>query len=259
MGNRLLVDIVRHGRTPLNERGIIQGSSDRDEDGNVIGLSEFGKLQVGCLCDALRAEGYDRILASPLTRVIQSAEALRDAVKGSPKIEIFHELTERDVGRYTHHQYKKIELYGHPSIVTFLTHLEDPEDTNLNPNITPKPGVGPGQRLRAVIEQTRSFYHSLLSGGENGRVLIVTSDVRTQYLIGEILGVRRKARIPQHNCAINRILIYWPDVGARADPFVDVQVLNYTEHLKDLFLRTFGTEDSTGFSIPGPFSSPRDG
>ena len=254
MGKRKRVDIVRHGRSIAIERELVQGSADILEDGQINCLSDLGGREVQCLCDALSGETYDAILASGLTRVRQTAEALKNAVKGDPSVEFYTELTERGLGKYTLQPYKSIELCGFPSLVSLLTLMDDPDDDKFNPHISPKPGVGCGQKFIEVAKQTRNFYRSLLIKDPE-RILIVTSDIRMQYLIGEILGVRRRARISQNTCGINRFQIYWPDVGAMRDPFVEVGTLNFVEHLKGLYLDLFGREGLPRPNIPAPSSS----
>lgn len=75
--------VVRHGRTPANAAGLLQGRSDYQ-------LDEVGRDQAARLA---RAVGHiDRLVASPLPRAIETAEAF-----GRP-IEIDERWREIDYG-----------------------------------------------------------------------------------------------------------------------------------------------------------------
>ena len=64
--------LVRHGQTPWNVHGLVQGFSDGE--GNE--LNETGLEQARLLAVALRAEKVAAVYASTLRRAIQTAEAV---------------------------------------------------------------------------------------------------------------------------------------------------------------------------------------
>lgn len=68
--------LVRHGETVWNSERRVQGGA-RD-----IELSENGRNQIRLLANALRNESVDLIVASPLKRAVETAEA----------IAVFHDL-----------------------------------------------------------------------------------------------------------------------------------------------------------------------
>ncbi len=82
--------LVRHGETVWNSERRIQGGA-RD-----IALSDNGRQQIARLAHVLRDEEVDHIVASPLQRALQTAEAIADyhglAVATDPR------LKEVDVG-----------------------------------------------------------------------------------------------------------------------------------------------------------------
>ncbi|MBN1855472.1 MAG: histidine phosphatase family protein [Dehalococcoidia bacterium] len=62
--------LVRHGETVWNSESRVQGGA-RD-----IALSDNGRQQIGRLAHVLRNEAIDHIVASPLQRAVQTAEAI---------------------------------------------------------------------------------------------------------------------------------------------------------------------------------------
>lgn len=81
---------VRHGMTDWNKQFRYQGSTD-------IPLCEEGERQAQRAARRLARLGAVRIVSSPLRRSLRTAEILA-AELGSPKVEVWPELTEVDFG-----------------------------------------------------------------------------------------------------------------------------------------------------------------
>jgi broad specificity phosphatase PhoE len=65
--------VVRHGRTNHNASGLLLGRLDPD-------LDELGRRQATAVAGVLAERGVDRVVASPLRRARQTAEAIAQAV-----------------------------------------------------------------------------------------------------------------------------------------------------------------------------------
>jgi broad specificity phosphatase PhoE len=67
--------LVRHGRTPANKAGLLQGRLDQD-------LDEFGQRQAGAVAEMVQAlMPIDAVIASPLKRAQQTAASFGLAVE----------------------------------------------------------------------------------------------------------------------------------------------------------------------------------
>lgn len=82
--------LVRHGRTPWNVEGRIQGRTD-------IELDEQGLLDAVLAAELLREHGPLRIVSSPLRRAAVTAERIADAL-GLPTPALDADLTEQGFG-----------------------------------------------------------------------------------------------------------------------------------------------------------------
>ncbi len=81
--------LVRHGETPLNRDGRVQGLSDAP-------LSDLGKAQARAVADALAPDAPFHLYASPLSRAAQTARPIADAHGLLPTT--IDDLREADVG-----------------------------------------------------------------------------------------------------------------------------------------------------------------
>lgn len=66
-------DLIRHGETDWNVRGLYQGSSD-------IPLNDNGRDQARQLADGMSGEQWDVIVSSPLSRAMDTAKAAAGAI-----------------------------------------------------------------------------------------------------------------------------------------------------------------------------------
>lgn len=94
------VYFVRHGKTKMNEQGLIQGSSN-------ISLSELGIKEAKIAKEKLKDIHFDMCISSPLKRTLQTASIIVD---GKCKIIIDDRLVERKMGIFegtNHDDYAK--------------------------------------------------------------------------------------------------------------------------------------------------------
>jgi probable phosphoglycerate mutase len=91
---------VRHGETLFNSAGRIQGQSDSQ-------LSPLGLRQVQAVAEALAGEAIDVIIASPLSRALESARVIAEKVQAP--IEIEARLMEINAGVFQGHSWEEID------------------------------------------------------------------------------------------------------------------------------------------------------
>jgi probable phosphoglycerate mutase len=90
--DRTLVYLVRHGKTPLNESGVLQGLLDPP-------LDEAGHQQARRLAAALGPQMPRAVVASPLLRATQTAQPIADGA--GLKVATDERLLDRDYGQWT--------------------------------------------------------------------------------------------------------------------------------------------------------------
>ena len=89
---RTVVYLVRHGRTPLNEAGVLRGLADP-------ALDETGRRQAERLGTALGPRGLTAVFASPLVRARQTAQPV--AERARLEVAVDQCLLDRDYGPWT--------------------------------------------------------------------------------------------------------------------------------------------------------------
>ena len=83
--------LARHGRTALNAAGALRGHLDPP-------LDAVGRLQAERLGVALGDQGVRLVVASPLRRAVETAQAV--AIRANVGVEIDPRLIDRDYGRW---------------------------------------------------------------------------------------------------------------------------------------------------------------
>lgn len=91
---------VRHGETCFNLAGRIQGQSDSQ-------LSPLGRRQCQAVAEALGEFEIDALIASPLSRALESAQAIADRLR--LPIEIEPRLMEIHAGIFQGHTWEEID------------------------------------------------------------------------------------------------------------------------------------------------------
>lgn len=82
--------LVRHGETPWNIEGRLQGQED-------VEMNETGRLQAKAIADYLKREKWDIVVSSPLQRAKESAQIISDEL-GLGRVNIVSDLKERSYG-----------------------------------------------------------------------------------------------------------------------------------------------------------------
>lgn len=83
--------VLRHGQTDWNQQARLQGSTD-------IPLNDTGREQARTAARILATEGLTRIVASPLSRALETAQIVAAAAGLEPVIDA--RLTERNFGKF---------------------------------------------------------------------------------------------------------------------------------------------------------------
>src|SRR5690349_15849943 len=91
---------VRHGETVYNMAGRIQGQFDSQ-------LSPLGLRQCQAVAEALAIEAVDAVIASPLSRALQSAQVIADHLR--LPVEVDPRLMEINAGIFQGHTWEEIE------------------------------------------------------------------------------------------------------------------------------------------------------
>lgn len=148
----LEVYIVRHGRTAMNRRGLLQGR------GSDLPLDETGLAQARAAGAWVAGRGlaFDRVISSPLHRAVQTAAAMTGMPADDARIERSDLLLEMDYGPWEGYDLSRHD----PAIEAFFAdfaHAPAPE------------GMEP---LPHVVERAREFLGGL--DGTDGRVLVST-------------------------------------------------------------------------------------
>ena len=86
------VYLVRHGRTPANEKGILAGRTKG------VFLDELGVLQAETLAKTLANIEFKKIIVSPMERCQQTAKILNQFSKNPLKPNIDSGINECDYG-----------------------------------------------------------------------------------------------------------------------------------------------------------------
>jgi phosphoserine phosphatase len=112
---RIPVCVVRHGVTPWNREGRIQGWTD-------IALSDLGRAQAERLSTALAGHRFARVITSTLGRARETAEIV--ARPHRLPVECYPELREYNCGNWEGHVYQEIR---EGEAEAFLAWFENPE------------------------------------------------------------------------------------------------------------------------------------
>lgn len=95
-----MILLARHGRTAYNDEGRFQGHRP-------VPLDEHGRAQGFALSQAIVARGdVDRIVASPLTRALETAAIVAAATGLAPEVD--PRLAETDCGDWTGRTYAEV-------------------------------------------------------------------------------------------------------------------------------------------------------
>jgi broad specificity phosphatase PhoE len=207
---RVPVILVRHGVTPWNREGLVQGWTD-------IPLSDAGRRQAGRVAEHLAGTAVARIITSDLSRARETAEIVARLHGLSP--EIHPELREYHCGEWEGQPYLDIRANQREA---FFAWFNDPE--------VPTPGgesmAQASRRATPVIDRV---LRELAAAGESDRALLVIGHgginrLIAAHLLGIDLEVARRMRLDNASLSI-----FEPFLGGWA-----LKLWNGTGHLDGL-------------------------
>ena len=134
------VYLVRHGRTPANEKGILAGRTKG------VFLDELGVLQAEILAKTLENIEFKKIIVSPMERCQQTAKILNQSSKKPIKPNIESGISECDYGNWSNKKLSALRkkplwknIQERPSVVEFpngekMSHMLDRMKTTIFEN-----------------------------------------------------------------------------------------------------------------------------
>lgn len=191
---------VRHGESEANAARRFAGRSDSP-------LTERGRQQAGVVAAALADKKFDRIVATPLHRSLDTAKVI--AERHALPVEIEPDLMEIDVGDKTGAVYDEIKGLPEWRDDAFVAW----------PN---------GETLEQVLERSLGALRRLAKRTPGGTVLVVGHGGVTRILVSHFLGILPQLdRSPAHNTNLT-VLVLDGDTGRlekvfESDHITDVQ------------------------------------
>lgn len=159
--------IIRHGKTELNAKMLMQGRSDHP-------LNEAGFAQAEEAAERFREMGVtiDKVYTSPLIRAVQTAKAIAP----DAEIEVEQRLIEMDYGPY-----EGMDLRNPaPEVISFFMDFI---------NVPAPEGMEP---LPAIVERLGSFLDEIVEEASERNILISTHAIAMkgalEYLTPESKG-----------------------------------------------------------------------
>lgn len=152
---------VRHGESEANASGVFSGRRDSP-------LTERGRQQSVAVAEALRDVPFDRIVATPLSRSLDTALVV--ARERKMPVHLERDLVEIDVGEKTGAPYD--ELRGLPA-------WRDDAFVSW-------PG---GETLEQVLERALRAVRRISSELPSGTVLVIAHGGVTRILVSHFLGI----------------------------------------------------------------------
>ncbi len=149
--------LIRHGETPYNEKGLLQGRTDNP-------LNPSGLLLAKWTGEAFKREGivFEKAISSPLIRARQTTAAiLESAGQKDLPVELDERVIEMSIGTWE----GKSAYIGQSDI--------DPEQMRLfhtNPFLMDP--IEKGETAREVCARTKSFLDDLAANPVSGNVLV---------------------------------------------------------------------------------------
>ena len=171
---------VRHGESEANAARRFAGRHDSP-------LTELGRQQAVAVADALANTKFDRIVATPLHRSLDTAKVIADR-HGLP-VEIEPELIEIDVGDRTGAAWDETRALPEWRDDGFVAW----------PN---------GETLEQVVERGLRALRRLAQETPGGTVLVVGHGGITRILVSHFLGLLPKLdRSPAHNTNVTVLVV----------------------------------------------------
>jgi broad specificity phosphatase PhoE len=199
------VILIRHGETEWNRREIFRGRAD-------VELNQRGREQARTLGSALEGRNLDAVYSSPLSRAVETAEAI--AEHHGMAVEIEDGFIDFDYGIWqglTHDEVRQ----RYPRV--YRDWIERPHTVKIEG----------GESLRMVRRRAMRALMRIVGRHQDGTVVIVAHRVVNKVVLCAVLELASSHfwRIRQDTCALN--VFEWSDGGR----FL-IRLLNDTCHLK---------------------------
>ncbi len=145
--------LVRHGSTPLNEKGVYFGWLDP-------ALSEKGRAQAADLAHLIGKMSFDKVYASPLKRCLETAEASLQV--GQAEMVIDERLKEINFGEWEGMDYREIEQADPQG---WQAYMQDWQHFQI-------PG---GESFEAFYGRVRAFAEEIMAGEAPDRQILIVA------------------------------------------------------------------------------------
>jgi broad specificity phosphatase PhoE/ADP-ribose pyrophosphatase YjhB (NUDIX family) len=166
--------LARHGRTPLNAAGVLRGHLDPL-------LDAVGRQQAEWLGVALGDRGARLVVASPLRRAVETAQAV--ATRAHVDVEIDPRLIDRDYGRWAGQPKEDVEAqWG---------------------TVDEAPGVEPAAEVRARAWEALADIARQIQGGV---AVVVSHDAPNRLILAALdPGLADPDQLPQETGCFNTL------------------------------------------------------
>ncbi|MGB4862984.1 MAG: histidine phosphatase family protein [Tepidiformaceae bacterium] len=163
----MTIYLVRHGETGHNRDGLGLGRAD-------VELTDLGMAQARAVADRLASAPVSRVLASPLTRAFDGAQAI--AKRHGLEPEISAALTELDAGETEGFPFAEIRERFPEFLKTWAA--ESGWEATM-------PG---GESIRDVADRLEPLAAELLDGGDQ-EIVVVSHNFTLRVLACHLLGI----------------------------------------------------------------------
>ena len=182
--------LVRHGETDWNATGRAQGHED-------IPLNSSGIAQAQRLAARLAGQHFDAVIASDLSRALETARIVASSLTGAPAVQVDHRWREQHLGA-----------------IQGLTHAQILERGWTYPRSPLEAWDGAESRAQ-LMQRVAAPLAELFEAHAGGRVLVVshggTMRAAVQFLIGD---TDYRLRLYGHdNTAVSKLKLTAPDAG----------------------------------------------
>lgn len=185
------ITIVRHGSTEANVTGLWQGRGDNP-------LNDTGMEDARKIAERLKEENFDVVFHTPLTRTIQTAEAINQ--HHNAPFEVIESFIEIDVG--------ELEGLEHKTILKkYMTVYE----AWLSDSDAVVPG---GESFNQVFDRVKQGVEKVLDSPYKN-ILIVGHAMVNRAILGNLLDMNRMAarKFRMYNGALSRLVVHQTPFG----------------------------------------------
>ena len=204
------VILVRHGRSTYNEQGRYQGSSDQAV------LTADGRRTAQLVGQALLPEKVDAIYASPLKRVQQTVDAIRDQLpRDAIATTVKNTLREIDLPAWEGLPYQTVRTH---QVDAYRCWLEHPHEFQMARSANAKVPAAESASfypVRDLYNRAHQFWQDVLPQHRGQTLLIVSHGGTIHALVSTALGLTPKQHhcLQQSNCGIS-VLEFSPDTSS---------------------------------------------